>query len=71
MDIAVSKTNSQIFASLRYYIVGELMNILRGRSEACFRGVPEREVPKRILEAAPLWKGKVTYDDEAIWYSEW
>jgi len=35
------------------------------------RITPEARQPKRTLEAHPIWKGKVAYEDEVIWESEW
>lgn len=71
MDVTVLKAKSSLSALLRRAEAGEPIFIRRGRNGPRFRIVPERDVPRRSLEANPQWKGKVVYEDEAIWESEW
>lgn len=71
MDFTVLKAKNNMSAILRRAEAGEPVYIRRGKKGPRFRIVPEREGLKRILEPDPNWRGKVTYDDEAIWESEW
>lgn len=71
MEMTVHKAKSNLSSLLRRAEAGEFVYIQRGREGTRFRIVPERNQPKRPLEADPLWKGKVAYQDEAIWESEW
>lgn len=71
MDITVLKAKSSLSSLLRRAEAGEPVFIRRGRKGPRFRIVPERDTPKREMEANPRWKGKIVYEDEAIWESEW
>lgn len=71
METTVLKAKSNLSALLRRAEAGEDVYIRRGRNGRRFRIVPERDTAKRNLEASPEWKGKVAYEDEAIWESEW
>lgn len=71
MDFTVLKAKSNLSSLLRRAEAGEPVFIRRGRKGPRFRIVPEGETSKRKLEANPQWKGKVVYEDEAIWESEW
>lgn len=71
VKVTVLKAKNNLSLLLRRAEAGELVYIQRGRKGTRFRIVPEREPSKRSLEADPLWKGKIAYQDEAIWESEW
>lgn len=71
MDITVLKAKSNLSSLLRRAEAGEPVFIRRGRKGPRFQIVPERDAPSRNLEASPRWQGKVFYQDEAIWESEW
>ena len=71
METTIFKAKSNLSSLLRRAEAGEPVYIQRGRKGPRFRIVPERELPKRDLEADPLWKGQVAFEDEAIWESEW
>ncbi len=71
MEVTVLKAKNNLSLLLRRAEAGEPVYIQRGRKGMRFRIVPERSQPKRSLEADPLWKGKIAYEDEAIWESEW
>jgi len=71
MDTTVLKAKSNLSSLLRRAEAGEAVFIRRGRKGPRFRILLEGEVPKRNLEADPQWKGKIAYEDEAIWESEW
>lgn len=71
MDFTVLKAKSNLSSQLRRAEAGEPVFIRRGRKGPRFRIVPERDTPKREMEANPQWKGKIVYTDEAIWESEW
>ena len=71
METTVFKAKNNLSCLLRQAEAGEPVYIQRGRKGPRFRIVPERNLPKRTLEADPLWKRKVAYQDEAIWESEW
>lgn len=71
MDVTVLKAKSNLSALLRRAEAGEPVFIRRGRKGPRFRIVPEGDPSARKLEANPQWKGKVVYEDEAIWESEW
>jgi len=71
MDLTILKAKNNLSSLLRRAEAGEAVYIRRGRKGTRFRIVPEGEAVKRTFEADPVWKGKVTYGDEAIWESEW
>jgi antitoxin (DNA-binding transcriptional repressor) of toxin-antitoxin stability system len=71
VDLTVLKAKSNLSSLLRRAEAGEPVFIRRGRKGPRFRIVPERDTPKRVIEANPQWKGKIVYADEAIWESEW
>lgn len=71
MDTTVHKAKSDLSALLRRAEAGETVYIRRGRNGPRFRITLESPPPKRNLTADPQWKGKVAYEDEAIWESEW
>ena len=71
MEMTVFKAKSNLSSLLRRAEAGEPVYIRRGLEGTRFRIIPDRELPKRSLEADPQWKGKVAYEDEAIWESEW
>lgn len=71
MDFTVLKAKSNLSSLLRRVESGESIFIRRGRKGPRFRVVLEEDERKRSLMASPGWKGKVRYDDKAIWESEW
>lgn len=71
MEWTVLEAKNNLSSLLRRAETGEAVFIQRGRKGTRFRIVPEGEAVERTLEAHPGWKGKVTYEDEAIWESEW
>jgi len=71
VDTTVLKAKSNLSSLLRRAEAGEAVFIRRGRKGPRFQIILKGEVPKRNLEADPQWKGKVAYQDEAIWESEW
>ncbi len=71
METTVLKAKNNLSSLLRRAEAGEPVYIKRGHKGMRFQIVPERDQLKRSLEADPLWKGKIAYQDEAIWESEW
>jgi len=71
MDLTILKAKNSLSSLLRRAEAGEAVYIRRGRKGTRFRIVPESYPVKRTFEADPRWKGKVAYEDEAIWESEW
>ena len=65
------KAKNHLSELLRRAEEGEDILIRRGRKGRLFRIVPVRESGRRDLTPNPLWKGKIAYEEEGIWASEW
>lgn len=71
MDVTVLEAKNNLSALLHRAEAGEAVFIRRGRKGQRFRIVPEEATAKRHLDPSPVWKGRVAYEDEGIWESEW
>ena len=71
METTVLAAKNQLSLLLRKAEAGEEVLIRRGTKGSLFRITPVVRTKPRTLAPDPRWKGKIRYQEEAIWESEW
>lgn len=71
MEYNVLQAKTALSDLLRRVEAGESVVIRRGKKGPRFRIVADVRPLRRSLDPEPRWKGKIAYDDAAIWESEW
>ena len=71
METSVLDAKNRLSELMRRAEAGEDIVIRRGRNGVAFRLVPVAEKVNRTLKPDPSWAGKIQFEDQDIWDSEW